>query len=127
ELAGGRKVLRFGFGPAQDVYADHIHAEPNQTVFVLHTPEGDADVRLRAPGVHNLRNALAAAACAFSAGAPLGDIVRGLESFCPVAGRMQPQTLPDGHQLIDDTYNANPDSVRAAIDVLAQLQGKRVL
>src|SRR5690606_15663248 len=78
-------------------------------------------------GAHNLRNAMAAAACALAASVPFDAIIRGLEAFNPVKGRMQPRTLPGGFQLIDDTYNANPDSVRAAIDVLSQLQGRKIL
>src|SRR5690606_156931 len=126
-LAGERKVLRFGFSPEFDVHADQIHAEPSHTVCRIHTPSGSATLTLASPGVHNLRNALAAAACAFATGVPLESIVQGLEAFNPVSGRMQPHALAGGYQLIDDTYNANPDSVRAAIDVLAGLDGKRVL
>lgn len=126
-MAGRRRVVRFGFDPGFDVYADGIYAEPTRTTCQLHTPVGDAALVLSAPGVHNLRNALAAAACALAAGAPLTAIVQGLQEFNPVAGRMEPRPLPGGYQLIDDTYNANPDSVRAAVDVLASLSGKRVL
>ncbi len=126
-LAGKRKVIDFGFEPRFDVYADEIRAEATRTICQLHTPKGSAGLVLAAPGLHNLRNALAAAACACAAGTPIDDIVRGLEAFSPVSGRMQPRQLADGFQLIDDTYNANPDSVRAAIDVLAQLEGKKVL
>lgn len=126
-LAAGRKVLRFGFSSDFDVYADRIHAEPRHTVCHIHTPGGSAMLTLASPGVHNLRNALAAAACAVATGVSLENIVRGLEAFNPVSGRMQPHALAGGYQLIDDTYNANPDSVRAAIDVLAGLDGKRVL
>jgi murE/murF fusion protein len=85
------------------------------------------DVTLHAPGLHNLRNALAAAACALAAGVPLATVAQGLSAFSPVSGRMQPHVLENGFQLIDDTYNANPDSVRAAIDVLASLKGPTVL
>lgn len=127
EMAGEADSLCFGFDSAFPVHADEIHAEPAQTRFRLHTPLGSAVLTLRAAGVHNLRNALAAAACCVAAGAPLADIVSGLEAFNPVAGRMQLHTLPSGHQLIDDSYNANPDSVRAAIDVLAALPGHRTL
>ncbi|NYT69058.1 bifunctional UDP-N-acetylmuramoyl-L-alanyl-D-glutamate--2,6-diaminopimelate ligase MurE/UDP-N-acetylmuramoyl-tripeptide--D-alanyl-D-alanine ligase MurF [Pusillimonas noertemannii] len=127
ELSAGRRTLVFGLEASFDVYADEIRAEPARTGFRLNTPGGAAFVQLGAPGVHNLRNALAAAACALAAGAPLAAIVNGLQGFDPVAGRMQPRALPGGLQLIDDTYNANPDSVRAAIDVLAQLQGRKVL
>lgn len=127
EMAGEARVLRFGFDAGFPVHADEIHAEPAHTRFRLHTPEGSAVLTLRAPGLHNLRNAMAAAACSVAAGAPLSAIVQGLEGFNPVAGRMQLHTLSDGHQLIDDSYNANPDSVRAAIDVLSALPGRRTL
>lgn len=127
DLAQGRPVLTFGLDAVFEVYADDIRAEPAQTGFRLNTPEGACYVQLKVPGLHNLRNALAAAACALAAGAPLEAIALGLQSFDPVSGRMQPRLLPGGLQLIDDTYNANPDSVRAAIDVLAGLQGRKVL
>jgi murE/murF fusion protein len=127
DLAADRDVLSFGFTSACAVWADHIHAEPTRTHCQLHTPAGTANLVLSAPGVHNLRNALAATAGALAAGAPLSSIVEGLQAFNPVAGRMQPKVMANGHQLIDDTYNANPDSVRAAIDVLAQLEGRTIL
>lgn len=127
ELAGQRDVLCFGFETDFDVYADDIYAQPTRTACQLHTPAGSASLVLPVPGVHNLRNALAAASCAYAAGAPLTAIVSGLQAFNPVAGRMQVREMPDGCQIIDDSYNANPDSVRAAIDVLASLQGKTVL
>lgn len=126
-LSAHRKVLDFGFESHFAVYADQIHAQPTRTECQLHTPAGSAGLVLSAPGLHNLRNALAAAACACAAGAPLSAIVQGIAAFNPVSGRMQPRQLADGFQLIDDTYNANPDSVRAAIDVLAKLAGKTVL
>lgn len=127
EMAAGRKVLQFGFDPALDVYADQIHAQPTETGFELHTPVGTGPVTLKAQGVHNLRNALAAATCAVALNIPFISIVRGLQAFDPVEGRMQSRAMVGGMQLIDDTYNANPDSVRAAIDVLASLPGERVL
>lgn len=127
ELAGDRKVLCFGFDSSSDVYADQIHVEPTRTAFQLHTPSGSTVVSLNVAGVHNLRNALAAACCAHAIDAPLSHIVAGLQAFNPVVGRMQSSLLAGGYQLIDDTYNANPDSVRAAIDVLADLDGKRIL
>lgn len=127
EMAGSASSLCFGFESEFPIHADEIHAKPTRTVFRLHTPLGSTPVTLHVAGVHNLRNALAAAACAVAAGAPLTAIARGLEAFNPVAGRMQLHTLADGHQVIDDSYNANPDSVRAAIDVLAGLPGRRTL
>ncbi|WP_211172501.1 UDP-N-acetylmuramoyl-tripeptide--D-alanyl-D-alanine ligase [Massilia forsythiae] len=84
-------------------------------------------IRLSAAGTHNVRNALAACACALAAGIPVAAIVRGLEAFAPVNGRLQRKHTAHGAALIDDTYNANPDSVRAAIDVLAQAAAPRIL
>lgn len=127
DLAGARSTYCFGFNDEAQVRADAIHADANATQFKLLIAAESANVHLPVPGVHNLRNALAAAACAAAAGAPLAAIVTGLESFQAVEGRMQVKHLPNGVQLIDDSYNANPDSVRAAIDVLAQLEGKKVL
>jgi murE/murF fusion protein len=82
---------------------------------------------LPVPGLHNLRNALAAIAAALAAGATLAGAVRALAGFSAVAGRMQRVVLEDGAVLIDDTYNANPDSVRAAVDVLATMPAPRAL
>ncbi len=127
QMAGVRRTCLFALDRRADVFASQIHYGAQGTSFLLHSPDGDAQIELGAPGKHNLRNALAAAACALSCGAPLEAVVQGLERFAPVAGRMQPIALPGGRQLIDDTYNANPDSVRAAIDVLASLSGSTAL
>ncbi len=96
----------------------------------LHTPDGRLDTRLQAAGAHNLHNALAATAAALAAGAPLAAIAQGLADFRPVAGRSQTRTLALAGRavtLVDDSYNANPDSVRAAIDLLAALPAPRWL
>jgi UDP-N-acetylmuramoyl-tripeptide--D-alanyl-D-alanine ligase len=84
-------------------------------------------VKLSAAGAHNVRNALAAIACTLAIGVPQEAVIRGLEAFAPVNGRLQRKTAKSGALVIDDTYNANPDSVRAAIDVLAHAQAPRVL
>jgi UDP-N-acetylmuramyl pentapeptide synthase len=84
-------------------------------------------IRLAIAGAHNVRNALAAAACAHALGLSASLIVQGLESFRPAAGRLVRLPLPGGAVLFDDTYNANPDSVRAAIDLLADCAMPRVL
>ncbi|MEH6435335.1 UDP-N-acetylmuramoyl-tripeptide--D-alanyl-D-alanine ligase [Massilia sp. DD77] len=84
-------------------------------------------VKLAAAGEHNVRNALAAFACALAAGIAPDAIVRGLESFAPVGGRLQRKQASKGATVIDDTYNANPDSMRAAIDVLAAYPAPRIL
>ena len=93
----------------------------------LHTPAGTVPVALHMAGEHNVRNALAAAACALAAGAPLTAIQQGLEAFRAVKGRSELKQDARGRTLVDDSYNANPDSVRAAIDVLAGLPGPRWL
>ncbi|CAM5179921.1 Multifunctional fusion protein OS=Castellaniella defragrans (strain DSM / CCUG 39792 / 65Phen)OX=1437824 GN=murE PE=3 SV=1 [Castellaniella denitrificans] len=126
-LAGDRRTRCFGFIDTADAHASQIRAGTAQTEFRLHLGAETVPVALHAPGRHNLRNALAAAACAWAAGAPAAAIAAGLAAFAPVGGRMQPRPLADGFQLIDDSYNANPDSVRAAIDVLAGLDGRRIL
>ncbi|MBM3387474.1 MAG: UDP-N-acetylmuramoyl-tripeptide--D-alanyl-D-alanine ligase, partial [Betaproteobacteria bacterium] len=96
--------------------------------FTLKTPQGTAPVKLHIAGRHNVKNALAAAACALSAGVPLTAVAQGLEAFEPVKGRSRAWVLAGGEvSLVDDSYNANPDSVRAAIEVLAELPGPRLL
>ena len=93
----------------------------------LMTHKGNATVALAVPGRHMAANALAATAAALAAGVELTAIVRGLDAFRPVSGRLTVRTLADGVRLVDDTYNANPDSVRAAIDVLRAVPGTRRL
>ncbi|MFA5912344.1 MAG: cyanophycin synthetase, partial [Burkholderiales bacterium] len=93
----------------------------------LRTPIGEVAVSLRAAGAHNVRNALAAAAAAAAAGIGLSAIARGLAAFEPVQGRLQKRDGRGGAVVLDDTYNANPDSVIAAIDVLARSGGRKFL
>jgi UDP-N-acetylmuramoyl-tripeptide--D-alanyl-D-alanine ligase len=129
QLAGTRPTLTFALQGAADVTGDADWAGGHWAVS-LRTPAGAAEFALRVAGRHNVRNALAAAACAIAAGAPLDAIARGLEGFSPVKGRSQLKSFRrDGREvaLVDDSYNANPDSVRAAIDVLAALPGPRWL
>jgi UDP-N-acetylmuramoyl-tripeptide--D-alanyl-D-alanine ligase len=98
--------------------------------FTLKTPEGTAPVHLHIAGRHNVKNALAASACALAAGLPLAAVAQGLLAFEPVKGRSRAWTLQAASgdiTLVDDTYNANPDSVRAAIEVLAELPAPRLL
>jgi len=91
------------------------------------TGENVVGVTLQAAGEHNVRNALAAFASTLAAGIPVDAIVRGLEGFAPVGGRLQRKQAVNGATVIDDTYNANPDSMRAAIDVLAAYPAPRIL
>jgi len=93
----------------------------------MHAPEGDASIELHADGRHNVLNACAAAASALAAGASMDAVAKGLAAFRPVGGRMQRLVARSGARLIDDSYNANPDSARAAIDVLAAEPGTRFL
>lgn len=127
ELAGGRRMLGFGAGGA--VTGEGTWAVDHWQL-ALQTPAGAVELALHIAGEHNLRNALAAAAGALAAGAPLASVCAGLEAFTPVKGRSAAQRLRWRGQditLVDDSYNANPDSVRAAIDVLAALPGPRWL
>ena len=138
-LAGQRRVLSFGLQAGADVVLQVqevqkvAHSAADAALpwaLQLVTPSGTVATSLHLPGVHNLHNAAAAAAAALAAGAPLAAVAQGLADFRPVAGRSQVITLQrDGKPLtlIDDSYNANPDSVLAAIELLAGLPGPRWL
>jgi UDP-N-acetylmuramoyl-tripeptide--D-alanyl-D-alanine ligase len=126
-LAGARRVLRFGLEHAADVGADIVEQRADGSRFVLSTHVGDAEVELALPGRHNVANALAAAAVALALEVPLETIVKGLEQARAVAGRLRRVDLPGGATLIDDSYNANPSSMAAAIDTLALAAGERWL
>jgi len=128
--AGSRKIMSFGFCDDADVRCTHQpNDQPNEFGSDLQVTAGAQQfpVRLAAAGLHNVRNALAAIACALAIGVAPEAVQRGLAAFAPVNGRLQRKTARNGALLIDDTYNANPDSVRAAIDVLAQAAAPRVL
>jgi UDP-N-acetylmuramoyl-tripeptide--D-alanyl-D-alanine ligase len=131
EMAGARTVLTFSDAAAADVSAAaQWQSAARQWALTLRTPTGAIATTLALAGRHNLRNALAAAACALAAGAPLPAIAAGLAAFAPVAGRSQLHALQHAGRaltLVDDSYNANPDSVLAAIEVLAGLPGPRWL
>ena len=126
QLAGTRRVVDFAVDADAVVTATYALRADGAQVSMA-TPVGLINVDLAIPGVHNVRNALAAAACAIGAGAGAAAIATGLQSFRPVAGRGVRLRTAEGGLLIDDTYNANPDSVRAAIDLLAGLGGERLL
>ncbi len=131
EMAGTRRVLSFSSTAAADVTATaHWDAAALRWQLQLATPAGACATTLAQPGAHNLRNALAATACALAAGAPLAAVQQGLAAFAPVSGRSQVGTVQlKGRTvtLVDDSYNANPDSVLAAIEVLAAMPGPRWL
>jgi UDP-N-acetylmuramoyl-tripeptide--D-alanyl-D-alanine ligase len=131
ELSAGRRMLRFGLTKDAEVSCTYRTSDFESEMFVT-ICESEADtqqffVRLQAAGEHNVRNALAAVACTYAAGIPLEKIKLGLDTFAPVSGRLQKKQAVNGAVVIDDTYNANPDSVRAAIDVLSKAAAPRVL
>jgi len=104
-----------------------VELEPQRSRLHLQTPAGPVTVELQLAGLHNARNALAASAACIAAGIGTAAIAAGLAAFAPVAGRGTRLQAAGGALLIDESYNANPDSVRAAVDVLAQQPGLRVL
>ena len=125
-LECGHAVVTFGLERPADVRAHHAgHADGG--VLDLALPAGTTRVILRAPGRHMAANALAAAATAHAIGLPLAAIARGLAAFRAVRGRLAAFVTASGVAVIDDSYNANPDSVRAAIDVLASREAPRWL
>ena len=127
ELAGTRRCVTFGEG---DVRCEAAQWQDGAWAVRIATPQGAFDTRLAIAGRHNVTNALAATACAVAAGVPLQAIAQGLAAFEPVKGRSRAFSVRAGGRVltvVDDSYNANPDSVRAAIDVLAGLPGPRLL
>ncbi len=129
-LAAPHGHMTFGEADSADVCVRQAIWSGDRWQLRVRTPAGDIACHLRIAGAHNVRNALAAMACALAAGAPLEAISRGLEAFEPVKGRSRAFGLQVNGRLltvVDDTYNANPDSVRAAIEVLAALPGPHLL
>ncbi|HEY0198856.1 MAG TPA: UDP-N-acetylmuramoyl-tripeptide--D-alanyl-D-alanine ligase [Rhodanobacter sp.] len=126
-LAGGRKLLRFGLDQRGDIGADILEQRLDGSRFMLRTPTGGAEVSLPLPGRHNIANALAAAAVAVALDVPLDTIVAGLENVAGVSGRLRREIMAGGWTLIDDSYNANPGSMAAAIDTLLLAGGERWL
>jgi UDP-N-acetylmuramoyl-tripeptide--D-alanyl-D-alanine ligase len=124
--AGHREVRDFGFDQKAAVSAT-CELQAASALLAVRTPEAVATLNLPVAGEHNARNALAAIAAATAAGATLESCVRALSGFAAVKGRLQIKRSRQGALLIDDTYNANPDSVRAAIDVLARTPGRKLL
>lgn len=128
-LAGQRPVLTFG-GEDADVRSLQATWADSAWQVQVQTPQGRFDCALHIAGRHNVRNALAAAACALAAGVPLAAIAQGLSAFQPVKGRSRSTAVVCAGRrvdVVDDTYNANPDSVQAAIAVLAELPAPRLL
>ncbi|AYM97669.1 UDP-N-acetylmuramoyl-tripeptide--D-alanyl-D-alanine ligase [Acidovorax sp. 62] len=127
-LAQDRRCVTFGAGG--DVDCPAAQWQQGGWTVALSTPAGSAQCRLHIAGRHNVTNALAATACALAAGVPLQAVVQGLEAFVPVKGRSRAFAITLAGRditVVDDSYNANPDSMRAAIDVLADLPAPRLL
>ncbi|MEJ2345088.1 MAG: UDP-N-acetylmuramoyl-tripeptide--D-alanyl-D-alanine ligase [Gammaproteobacteria bacterium] len=122
ECAAQARVVTFGLQQAADVRA-RWEPRGGGSHLRLHTGAGEVELELPLPGRHNVMNALAAVAAALAAGADLEDVSRGLPTLAAEAGRLQVRAAPGGMQVYDDTYNANPASLAAALQVLAAADG----
>jgi len=127
-IIGDRKVWRFSPNAANsDFTATNIHVTSHGTEFTLQTPTGSVEVLLPLPGRHNIANALAATALSMAVGADLPAVKKGLATLQAVPGRLFPVQLAENQLLLDDTYNANVGSMTAAVQVLAEMPGYRVM
>lgn len=128
EEIGTRKVRSFSvMNPQADYYADNIQFSETGSRFILHTPKGWTEIRLPYLGEHNIANALAATALAMNVGADLQEVKRGLEQKIQVKGRLFPIRPCENLLLLDDTYNANVDSLQSAVNVLQKYSAFRIL
>lgn len=118
-----KNIISFGLDKKADVYVYKTLKDISQ----IHTPKGQIDISLKLQGEHNLKNALAAIASSLALKIPLKTIKKGIEAIKPVQGRLEVKKGLNGSILIDDTYNANPESMRAAIDVLSNQEGHKIL
>lgn len=125
-LAKDKKVLSFGLQNPADITAQWLAGDRGSQIHVT-SPEGNVKLQLALLGEHNVMNTLAAIAAAQTAGIKLKTIKTGLEAMQPVVGRLQLKTGIHGSRIIDDTYNANPASLAAAIEVLTGFAGKHIL
>jgi UDP-N-acetylmuramoyl-tripeptide--D-alanyl-D-alanine ligase len=125
------RVVTFGLSAGADFTAHDIRTEIGSegfaTTFTLECPLGRAPIRMNVAGRHNVSNSLCAAAAGWAAGVKMEHIVAGLAAVQAVKGRLQFKKTRHGAWLIDDSYNANPSSVHAGIEVLAQLEGRKWL
>lgn len=137
-LAGTRKTMTFalnstlndGSKVAADIYSSKAHWVNDQWQIVAETPSGQISYSLNIAGRHNVKNSLAAISCSLAAHIPLKNIVQGLQAFSPVKGRSFTRQLcchEHNVLLIDDTYNSNPDSMKVAIDSLAEMDAPRLI
>ncbi|HEX4871964.1 MAG TPA: UDP-N-acetylmuramoyl-tripeptide--D-alanyl-D-alanine ligase [Nevskiaceae bacterium] len=125
-FAGAAAVLQFGLGAAADVSARQLREEGESQRFELVTPAGTAEVWLPLPGRHNVLNALGAAACGLALGLDPATLAEGFARLEPAQGRSAIRQTAAGDRLIDDSYNANPTSLRAGLELLARQPGRRI-
>lgn len=123
---GNHRYITFGIHPEADIKAT-VKATDIRQDLQVHTPEGTIEIQLPLLGQHNVLNTLAATAACLAINIPLSAIKTGIESMAPAPGRLQMHTLQNGVNIIDDTYNANPFSLQAAVNTLAKFAGKKVL
>jgi len=124
KICANKNIFSFSMNDlSADVYAKHIA----DNRYLIITGEAEAELSLNVPGKHNVMNALAATAATLSVGVPLSSIVASLSEFKNIQGRLTVTVSDSGYRVIDDTYNANPFSVSAAIDVLVEQSGNRIL
>ena len=126
ELANGKSTVSFGLTHPADIQATWQPLAFGSRITAT-TPVGEVVIEIAVPGVHNVRNALAATSAALALNIPLNTIAAGLANFAGVAGRLQRKAALRGAVVLDDTYNANPASLHAALEVLAQQKGKKIL
>jgi UDP-N-acetylmuramoyl-tripeptide--D-alanyl-D-alanine ligase len=127
KLAAPRRVLTFGLNERADIRGRYTLERGGSSAVHIETPQGDIDMRLPLLGRHNVLNALGAAGAALSAGATLQDVAAGLEKLKSIAGRLEVKEGVSGACVIDDTYNANPASLTAGLQVLKDFSGDRLL
>jgi UDP-N-acetylmuramoyl-tripeptide--D-alanyl-D-alanine ligase len=127
EMSGDARRLEFGFEPGAAVYVADLELSATHSNFRLCIEGESVDVHLPLPGRHNVANAMAAAAAAVAAGVELALVPAGLANVPPQVGRLSLLRGIHGIELIDDSYNANPASVKAAVDVLTSQTGRRIL
>ncbi len=126
-LSRPHQTLTFGLNAKADIRVEHVNLVDNKQEITLSTPKGKFTALLPLVGDHNVLNALAATASALAVNVSLEAIQTGLENCSAASGRLQVHQLQNGVTLIDDTYNANPLSVKAAIDTLSQFKGKKII
>ncbi len=125
-LAAAHRQVEFALDSATATIRGRCEPGDEGSLLTFFTPAGNGVARLRVPGVHNVRNALCAVAVAHALGMSTNAIAAGLTRYRGVSGRLQRRTGPGGARVIDDTYNANPDSMKAAITWLSGIEGRRV-